>query len=150
VCGETIPASGYVERAVSDGRRFDHLPIHHGFALASIESTDTLDDAEALAAALTVLGRLEMPCILVSHDRLRDAVAAAGLDRMLRCLVLLTGDVDPVELAFRADLVIADTPSFAEACATAGTPIVTVRLDATGPSPYPGSVDAVPTPIGRP
>lgn len=138
------------EHAAGDGRRFDHLPIHQGFAFASIDSADTLDDPVALAGALEALGMIELPCVLVTHARLRDAVRAAGLEGMLRALVTVADDAAVAVLALRADIVIADTSGIAETCARAGTPVVRVGVDTIRAHPYPRLVAAVPSLIDRP
>lgn len=143
-------ASGFVEPTAARDRRFDHLPIHHGFAFASIESAEILDDPVELAGALKALGMIEMPCILVMHPRLREAVRGAGLEAMLRALVTLPYDAAAAGLARRADIVIADTSVIADAYARAGTPIVSLGFDTIRADPYPRLVAAVPSPIARP
>lgn len=145
-----LDASRLVEPTVPSDRRFDHLPIHHGFAFASIDSADTLEDPVGLAGALKALGRIEMPCVLLMRPRLSEAVRTAGLEGMLQALVTLADDAAVPVLACRADIVIADTSVIADECARAGTPIAYVGFDTIRAHPYPSLVPAVPSLIARP
>lgn len=135
-----------------DGRQFDHLPIHHGFALAHLDSDATLDDPVTLAEVLSDLGALDLPCLVVAHPRLLVAAHRSDLGRMLDRLVRIPplADDDLGALARRSTIVFTDSDILRERCLAAATPVVGLPRNTTWDASYPTPGAPIPTTVARP
>jgi UDP-N-acetylglucosamine 2-epimerase (non-hydrolysing) len=107
-----------------------------GFALVTLHRPALVDDTEALAAVIAVLGELtqELPVLFPAHPRTEAALEAGGIELPEGIRVLEPMDyADFIALEAEARLVITDSGGVQEETSVLGVPCLTYRTSTERP-----------------